>query len=365
MKIPSRFSLAVLGVAVTLLSGCSQEEQVVTESPVRPVKLFTVEDYSKRLIRNFPASVAATDEAEISFRISGELVERPLAEGMLVNKGQLLARMDDKDARNTLADRQANYELAVVDFKRKKDLVAKKALAQSQLDTAEATLKSTRAALELARSNLTYTRIVAPFSGRIAKLEVENYQFVQARQTVVVLQSDDTVDLHIQVPESVIASIGQMQYNFEYQPEVRFHGTQGKSFRASYKERSNKVSPGTQSYEVVFTMDKPKEMNILPGMAATMTIDFSKAVKMIEDVGYVIVPRQSIAKEDTSGRTVVWTYDDTTGLVQSADVTMGRVTNEGVAIISGLKPGDRIVAAGASQMTENLKVKPLRWERGL
>ena len=366
MKTPSRTGLAALGVAIALLSGCSQEAvEVTTAAPVRPVKLFTVEDISMKQVRHFPATVAASDEAEISFRVSGELVDRPLSEGQLVKQGQLLAKLDDTDARNTLADRQANYELATVDYRRKKDLVVKKALPQSDLDKAEATLKSAKAALELARSSLAYTKLTAPFAGRIAKLEAENHQYVQARQTIVVLQSDETIDLHIQVPESVIAMVSDDNYNFNYKPQVSFRAAPGKTYGATFKERANKVTQGTQSYEVVFTMEQPADMNVLPGMAATVTIDLSQATVDTKKTGYVIVPRQAVAKDDTNGRTIVWVFNEDTNSIRAADVTMGRVTDSGLEILSGLKPGDQVVAAGASQLTEGLSVKPLRWERGL
>ena len=360
-----RQRLAILVSSALLISGCGKEEVTQIEEVVRPVKLFEVADMGAAQIRHFPATVTASDEAEISFRIAGVVTHLSLSESQIVKKGQLLARLDDVDARNTLADRQASYELASVDYKRKKDLVVKKAIAQSVVDEASAQLKSARAALELSRSNLTYTKLTAPFDGRVAKIEAEQHQYVQARQGILLLQSNNTVDLHIQVPEGLLASINQSDVDFTYKPIVTFNSLPDRSFKVIYKERANKITTGTQGYDVAFTMPIPEDATILPGMAATLTLDLAKITPNVEMAEYVLVPRQSVAKNDVNGNTVVWKYDDKSSSVTAVEVAMGRITDLGVQIFSGLKSGDIIVAAGASQLSEGMKVKPLQWERGL
>lgn len=360
-----RQRLIILAGSALLIYGCSKEVVIETKEVVHPVKLFEVADADTAQVRYFPATVTASDEAEISFRIAGVVTQLPLSESQIVKKGELLARLDDVDARNTLADRQASYELASVDYKRKQDLVAKKAIAQSQVDEASAKLKSAKAALELARSNLAYTRLNAPFDGRIAKIEAEKHQYVQARQGILLLQSNNTVDIHIQVPESLMASLNYSDVDFTYKPTVTFNSLPGHSFKVMYKERANKVTKGTQSYDVAFTMPIPEEVTILPGMAATLMLDLAKVTPGANMAEYVLVPRQAIAKNDANGQTVVWKYNEAKGTVSSTEVTMGRITDLGVQILSGLHAGDRIVAAGASQMISGMKVKPLRWERGL
>ena len=365
MNKPIRQRLAIMAGSALLIGGCGKEVVTQVEEVVHPVKLFEVADAGSAQIRHFPATVTASDEAEISFRIAGVITQLPLSESQLVKKGQLLAKLDDVDVRNTLADRQASYELAAVDYKRKKDLVAKKAVAQSVVDEASAQLKSARAALELARSNLAYTKLTAPFDGRVAKIETEQYQYVQARQGILLLQSNNTVDIHIQVPEGLLASIKQSDVDFTYKPAVTFNSLPDRSFKVIYKERASKITIGTQSYDVAFTMPIPEDATILPGMAATLTLDLAKVTPNVEMVEYVLVPRQSVAKNDASGQTVVWKYDEKNSSVSSVEVSMGRITDQGIQIFSGLKSGDRIVAAGASQISEGMKVKPLRWERGL
>lgn len=351
------------GLAI-VLSGC-QEESVQQEAVVRPVKLFEVADSSSQQLRHFPGYVAASDEAEISFRIPGELVDLPLHEGQHVKKGQLLARLDDRDVRNEVADSQAGYELAQIDFQRKKSLLERKVLSQADYDQASARLKSSKAALNLARDKLAYTVLKAPFAGRVARLKVENYQFIQARQTILLLQSDSMVDIHIQVPESIVVNVDADTVEADYMPQASFTAAPDRRFPVQYKEHATKVTPGAQTYDVVFTMPVPDDLTLLPGMTATVAIDLARIIRQRSRIPYVLVPSQAVVNSDIDGRTLVWRYNADTGRVNAVAITPGRITEAGIQVLSGLQSGDQVVVAGARQLTEGLKVKPLRQERGL
>ncbi|MFK0573935.1 efflux RND transporter periplasmic adaptor subunit [Endozoicomonas sp.] len=352
-------------LAVSLLTGCDKEEIVTSHNVVRPVKLFTVKDPQQQQLRYFPGKVTATEEAEISFRIPGQIEQIEINQGDNVLAGQVLAYLDDRDIRNELQDRQANYELAKVEFERTSSLLKKKVVSQSNFDTASAKLKSAEAALKLSRDKLEYTLLKAPFSGRIAQTLVEEHQQVQAQQPVLVLQSSDRLDISIQVPESIVSHVNSKTADRSYQPMATFPGAPGKGFPVSYKEHATRVTPGTQSYEVIFTRTAPANMNILPGMTATVIIDLARIIDLEDQPSYVLVPISAIARDDANNKTVVWRFDEASKQVQPLEITAGRITEAGVQILSGINPGDRIVTAGLSQLYDGMTVKPLRKERGL
>ncbi|WP_422134063.1 efflux RND transporter periplasmic adaptor subunit [Endozoicomonas sp. ALD040] len=360
----SPFLLTSLVAAVLVLSGCSQpqeEQKVVT----RPVKLFKVEDSNAGNLRQFPAKVYASKEAEISFRIPGELVEFPVKQAEEVKKGQLLARLDDRDIRNELAARQADFDLAETDNKRIKSLYQKKVVSQSELDNSNAKLKSARAALELARDKLKYSVLKAPFDGRVAQTLVENYQFVQAQQAILILEGSNTLDVSIQVPESIVANVREEEVDFSYQPTVTFAGRPGTEYKVSYKEHATRVSPGTQSYEAVFTMPIPEDLTVYPGMGATLTMDLAKVSPGSNGGQHFIVPLSAVLKDNTSGREQVWIYDEHNNTVNPVAVTTGTILQSGIEVTSGLKEGERIVSAGVNRLRPGMTVKPLQRERGL
>ena len=353
------FSLMGLG----LLTGC-QQEVVEQQEVVRPVKLFTVADPAQQQLRSFPGKVMATDEAEISFRIPGQIERIEVKQGDEVNKGQVLAYLDDRDIRNELQDRQANYELARAEFDRASSLLSKKVIAQSSFDTASAQLKSAEAALKLSRDRLAYSTLKAPFSGRVAQTLAEAHQQVQAQQPVLVLQSSQQLDVSIQIPENIVSHVNRQSLDSNYQPMVTFPGAPGQTFPVSYKEHATRVTPGTQSYEVILTLPTPNNLNILPGMTAAVSIDLGRVLDPGSQPGFMLVPVSAIGKNDADNKTVVWLFDGTTGQVKPVEVTTGRITETGVQV-SGINPGDQIVTAGLSQLYDGMVVKPLRRERGL
>ncbi len=355
----------VIGLAVLSLTGCDKGQEVTTNTVIRPAKLFEVKDPEQQQLRYFPGKVTATEEAEISFRIPGQLDQLAVKQGDDVVKGQVLAHLDDRDIRNELQDRQASYELAQNEFERARSLIGKKVISQSDYDAASAKLKSAKAALELARDKLEYSTLKAAFSGRVAQTLVENHQQVQAQQTVLVLQSSNMLDISIQMPESVVSHVDKESVEPGYQPLATFPGAPGKTYSVSYKEHATRVTPGTQSYEVVFSLPAPSDLNVLPGMSATVIIDLAKIMSKEQRGGYMLVPLSAIARDDATNQTSVWRYDEKSGRVEPVEVVTGRVTESGVQIMSGINPGDKIVTAGVSQLTAGMEVKPLRKERGL
>lgn len=354
-------SVSLLLLAV-LVSGCNAESSEVAPASIRPVKLLEITDINAGSLRSFPAKVAATKQAELAFRLSGHLVEFNLVEGQQVKKGALLARLDRRDAQNTLLNREADYELAKADFKRKGELLRRELISQAEYDLASAQLKSSKANLASAQDQLSYTELTAPYDGTVAKIAIDNYQMVQANQPVLVLQKDSNIDVVIQVPESLASKVTQFNPNAVTQPVVRFANDPSSSYVALLKEHATQVTPGTQSYEVVFTLPRPDNMTVLPGMSAELTMDIAQQQSL---TATAILPPSAITKRDQDGLSVVWAFDSKLGKVNQQIVTLGKVTTEGVEIVDGIKVGDQVVVAGVQYLSEGLEVKPLRWQRGV
>ncbi|CAM3750556.1 efflux RND transporter periplasmic adaptor subunit [Parendozoicomonas haliclonae] len=358
------FKAALLTMALTALAGCSNEAPPAQEV-IRPVKLFQVTDDFQGDIRRFPATIQSTEESQISFRIPGELTRLAVNTAQYVEKGELLAQLDDRDIRNELDLRQADFDLADTNYKRMVSLWESKVVSQAEMDTASANLKSARASLKLAKDKLAYTTLTAPFSGRIARTDVENHQFVQAQQTILVLQDDKMLEVHIQMPESVLTRIRKDSVDPDYHPYVTFPGTGESNYPVTYKEHSTSVSPGTQSYEVTFTLPAPEELTVYPGMGAILHMDLSRLSGKPTDLSSFTVPLTAVLKDDASGKSLVWVFDEQSGAINPVEVTTGRITQNGINILSGLNGGEQIVAAGLSSLSAGMKVKPLVRERGL
>lgn len=91
---------------VCLMISC--QEQLIQEEVERPVKIIVLGDSTSGLGRSFPGTTRAVNRAELSFRVSGPLVELPITEGQQVRKGQLLAQIDPRDFRTSVRNLEAN-----------------------------------------------------------------------------------------------------------------------------------------------------------------------------------------------------------------------------------------------------------------
>lgn len=347
-----------LGLALALW-GCSDEPQQDAPMP-QPVKLQVV-DGGDGALRHYPGKVVATEGSELAFRVSGQLERFPVRAGEQVKKGQLLAALDPSDFRNQLADRQAQYDLAESQYQRGISLRDRGVISEAQFDEIEAKRRQAQAALSLARDNVNYTRLKAPYGGTVARTEVENYQFVQAKQPILYLQGDKNIDIEFAVSERFLANL--KKDGEDYQPELRFEGAPDKVFKASYKEHEASADDRTQTYIITLTMPNPEGILVLPGMSVDVAIDLSQIMR--KATAWPQVPVEAVFNPDGKDSAHVWRFNPEDGTVSAVPVTLGQVIGNGVEITAGLETGDKVVRAGVHHLKEGQEVRELVKERGL
>ncbi|WP_262500957.1 efflux RND transporter periplasmic adaptor subunit [Pseudohalioglobus sediminis] len=354
--------MVCLIVASALLGGCGKAQVELPPPASRPVKLFTVGGGSEDAVRTFPGRVDATQRAELAFRVSGQLRELLVKEGDLVKKDQVLARLDPTDYAIVVEDRRAAYDNARRNFERGKDLIEDGNISRLDFDRMEAEFRSASAALNAAEQDLEYTVLTAPFSGRIASRNVENFEEVLARQTVIWLQNIDELDVIINLPESVVRSVRDEpgedtdlrrgETAGAVRAYARFDGRDDRQFVLRPKEIATKADDQTQTFRTTFTMDAPTDFNVLPGMTATVELNLSGVVDR-DSVRWV--PARAV-QADSNMAPRVWVLDPDTMTVSAQPVEIGRMSGRSVEIRSGLAGGEEIVAVGAPYLAEGMKV---------
>jgi RND family efflux transporter MFP subunit len=352
--------------ASVLLAGCGEPPAPQQQAP-RLVKLFTVEDPASQRLREFPARLKATNEAELSFRIGGQLKKIEVLQGQQVKLGQLIASIEDTDQRLRVRDRQASFDLANAQFQRIAKLYERQMISRSEYDQRKAALDSANAALSLARQELDYTQILAPFNGVIASTYVDNFQVVQAKQPIATLQSGDSLDVLFQLPENLLTNLHRREDRPDYHPSVTLDSLPGREFEAVYKEHSTQPDPRTLTYEVTLSMPRPQELNLLPGMSATVKVDFAQLSRTPDN--RLLVPVEAVFSADSGPASAkqVWVVreqDDALHLSARA-VEVGQLSRDSIEVLSGLEPGEQIVAVGGAELEEGQTVRPWVRERGL
>jgi RND family efflux transporter MFP subunit len=338
---------------LVFLAACDRDPDTTEPVPPRLVRTLHVTALGSNTWHEFPGVVEAARKADLSFRVSGELKKISGKEGDLVEKGQLLAQLDDTDYRIQFDSRKAEFDKADNDFKRAGKLVEKGAISSADFDSLKAQRESAKAGLASAMQNLAYTKLKAPFPGRIAIRHVENYEEVQAKQIIVTLQDPSWIMIRIDVPESVMIRVRESS-----NPEVYavFNQIPDQRFPLTFKEVSTQSDEQTKTFAVNFVMPAVEGFNILPGMSVTV-----HAKPEYPNAGgqkVIHVPAHAVL-EDTQGRFVyvVKSTGDGMGEVEKRLVVVGELSTLGLAVTSGLEVGDEVISAGMSKMVPGLVVR--------
>ena len=354
--------LLLLAILV-VCAGCQKKE---APPVIRPVRAMQLEAAELVRLHAFPGRTRAVERANLSFRVEGQMIERPVFVGDHVLKGQLLARLDPRDyevdvqtALGSLEKAQAELRFAKNDYERAKKIWEEDpgAISESMLDQKKeeanqlkGEVRSLEAKLEHALDQLNYTNLLAPYSGVVVATYVENYEYVRAKQPILRLLDTAQVEMVIDVPESMIAEIPDIEGAV-----VEFDAIPRKEFRAEIKEIGSEASATTRTYPVTLLVEQPEEESIYPGMAGYAYL-YSSVNKEFSGSGFLIPPA-ALATDTTLDRTYVWIIDKDTMTVQRREVEKGRLTSQGIIIINGLKEGEWVVTAGVHYLSEGQKVR--------
>ncbi|MBR9828538.1 MAG: efflux RND transporter periplasmic adaptor subunit [Oceanospirillales bacterium] len=364
MRIRTRLPLTIsLLSAALLLAGC-EPAPIAQPDPdrSRPANLFKVRSAEAGLQRQFPATVEAWRSASLAFRVPGTLEQLPAQAGLEVKQGDLLAQLDTTDYRRVLEEREARFELADIRYQQQASLLARNYTSEVSLDEARAELKAARAALNIARDNLGYTRLHAPFSGIISQLQTENFQQVQAQQPVLMLQDESRLDIRFGAPESIISRLRpDLEPNGDICGQVRFTSHPAHEFTACYAEHEVVSDSRTRSYEVVFRMDRPEVFTAHSGMSVEMNVDLAPLLQPQAITG-LPVPVGAVFMRDQQHW--VWRLDHE-DRARRVPVTPLQVRGSLMLIDADLNSGDQLVAAGISEVRDGMKLHPILQERGL
>jgi RND family efflux transporter MFP subunit len=345
---------AALAAAVAL-AACSKATETKVE-PVRPVRVLTIGETSAPRSVEFAAEVRARHEIRLSFRVGGKIVERLVEVGASVRAGQPIARLDVSDlalaaasAKAQAASVQTERDLAAADLKRYSDLREKNFISQADFDRRASTLAAASARLDAAQAvyrqtanQAAYAVLAADSAGVITGIDAEAGQVVAAGQTVARLARRGEMEVAFAVPE---AQRGLVESATDL--AVSLNALPGKVLKAKLRELSPAADPVTRTYAARATL-KDAGDDVELGMSARVAVSAAGATPRIE------VPVAALYSRGDQPQVFVVDKD---GIVRPQAVKTAGISDERVAIESGLKPGDVVVAAGAALLRAGQRVR--------
>jgi len=375
-----RFWVIVALIVILLVGGIwrwivnrSVEVEVATVSLVYPSQTFS--------LLNASGYVVAQRKSAVSSKATGRLEWLGVEEGSVVRRGELLARLENRDvaaskdqAAANLAVARDQLEQALVEQKdaaralsRSRELISEGIIAQADYDTAEArynravaasaaaraAIRGAQAGLSGAEATLDYTLIRAPFDGVVLTKNADVGDIVSplaaaanAKAAVVTLADMGSLQVEADVSEANLGKVraGQpCEILLDALPEARFRGVLHTIVPTADR------SKGSVLVKVRF-LDTDKR--ILPEMSAKVAF-LEREVQPGEGKPRVALPPASIAKRD--GKDVVFVV--TGDKVVQTPVTVGAKLGDMVEVVSGVKAGERIAIKPLDKLRDQSRIK--------
>ncbi len=341
-----QISLIVVA-SIVFLMGCQpgHDHHEMAKDPV--VRLLEIEAEPKVSERFFPARLEASQASNLSFQVSGKLIHLPVIKGDQIEKGALIARLDQTDYELNVSSARVVFEQSERDLRRLQQLRTQNHVSQAQLDEAKTARDRAEVELEKARQHLAYTEIFAPYDAVIADRMVDNFTQVGAGTPVVRVQDLSRIEVEIAVPEILLP---QVQDPYIFQVTATLPSVPEREFELTFKEFATEPDPRSRSYRVTFDMENPQDLRLLPGMSATVRVALVNEERTLP-----ILPLQAVVNvgDDAS----VFVFDSDSSVVAKRSVRLGQLSGEGVEIISGLDQGEQVVAAGVGFLSDGMHVR--------
>jgi RND family efflux transporter MFP subunit len=275
----------------------------------------------------------------ISPRSAARLVELKVDEGSIVEKGQVLARLENDDLRRAVEMAEAEERYTRSQLDRQAQLIASGVAARSAYDRARADWEKATAQRERAEAEARYLDLVAPAAGKIIRRDGEIGQIIAPDKPLLWMSCCAPLRVSAEVDEEDIAQVRQGQ-----EVLIRADAFPGRVFHGTVQSITPKGDPVARTSRVRVSL--PEDTPLMIGMTAETNIVLRKADNAL------LVPAGAV-RQDT-----VWLVED--GRLSSRQVTVGAKGASEVEILTGLTDSDRIVSDPASGMKAGQAVRPVQ-----
>ncbi len=310
-------------------------------------------------VAEFTGTLAGKAEVQVSPKISGRVRSVLVDLGDEIEEDQLLALLDDEEARHTVEEANAklvvarasleecetNLATAQREFERVKTLRQRKVAAVSELETAEAAVSTLLvrkklseaniqqqiAALRAAEARLSYTEITSPISGYVGKRFVDEGAMVSPSTPIVQLADIGFVKTVISVVERDYAKIAT-----GLTASLRVDAYPGRVFEGRVTRIAPILDPDTRTAEAEIEISN-LDLVLKPGMFTRVTIHFGI------HTGVVLIPSRAIVKRDKGQG--VFVQDEDRAIARFVEITIG-LSNDDFTEVTGISAGQEVIVMG-------------------
>ena len=344
--------------AALLLTGCGHHASPPPPPPPK-VSVVTLRAQSVPITTELPGRVNAYRTADVRPQVNGIILKRLFVEGSEVKAGQQLYQIDAAPYKAAYDSAVAGNASAHALAQRDKALVETSLVAKQDYDNAQAAWLQAQAAVETARINLVYTRVLSPITGRSSRSFVTEGALVTANQATALanIQQLDPVYVDVTQPSTTLlrlkreAAAGQLKRNEAGKTQVRVRLEDGTEYAhpGTLEFSEVTVDQGTGSVTLRALLPNPERL-LLPGMFVREEID--EGVR--QDT--VLAPQQGVSHDQKGeANALVVGPDD---VVELRTVQLDRAIGDQWVVTAGLKAGERVIVEGIQSAKPGSKVVP-------
>ncbi|RIA10899.1 RND family efflux transporter MFP subunit [Flavobacteriaceae bacterium MAR_2010_72] len=297
-------------------------------------------------------NVTTKDLVVITPEYNGILTKIYVKEGQQVNKGQVLAKIDDGGLSQQLLQLQIQTDLAKTTFERQQRLWQQQIGSEIQYLQAKSNYESQQEAVNQIKKQLAKTTVIAPFSGTIDDVITEQGNVVAAGQTPLIrLVNLKDMYIETEVPESYITDVTEGKAVTVELPVL------GKTIDTKIRQAGHFINPANRTFKVEVAIPN-QDNSIKPNLTARLKInDYTNE-------NALLVP-QSIISENAEGEQYIYVVKDKNtndeGVANRVIVKTGRTQGDVIEILEGIENGTEIIQEGARSVKDGQTVKVINY----
>jgi len=291
---------------------------------------------SYSLTKQFPGKLLPVEQSKLSFEIPGKIKNIYVDVGDDVKEGQVLAKLDDREALARLNQVKASYDLSKQVFERFQDLRNQGHISIQELDKAISDLTIAKSEYEFYAVKLEQTSLMSPYDGVIQNRFLDSGTVINQGIPILEIIDSNYVEAHISMP---VQYLNDMRIGNEYDFEI-----DGKDLKAQLSRLAPMSPGGSDSRLAIFKFNN----FINPGSIAKLSLKINKISRG------TWVPLRSLSQSD-QGLWALYTIDENNIVVR--DLVEIVYFEDQYAFVNGtIKDGDLIVLGGAAKIIPGKRI---------
>lgn len=328
-------------LVMTMISGCGAENAAESTKTISIVPVetetITIQDFDK--VITLGGLTAAENTVNVIAKISGmeEILAVNVEVGDKVQKGQVLAQLDNETAEINYSNAKLAYDNAATNYQNALALQEIDAVSQTDLNQLQLAYENAGNTLRQAQMALDYATITAPISGTITVVSATEGSFASAGSPLFEIANVDVLEISTGINETNVSKIQTGQ-----EVLLKINSVSDQWFSGSITEISKVMNSQTKNYPITIAMNN-KDDALVAGMYAEIKV----AVDHADDA--VVIPVKAIVYKEAQPVAFVVQPD---GTVKEVQLELGINDGDSYVVTDGLAAGDQIVVKGNSDLVE-------------